>query len=216
MDDQPVDVETEIPAPALEPGLEDEEGVDAWRDDFALPVPAGSKVERLDSRRWLVLPERYFFQPLDALAAAQECDKLTGSPGGSHFIGLAVELREQRSALLAMAREDYDEETAQEMVDVAMIDHVSSGLERLVKGLEGSGVALTEVALGWLKKCNVRRVPLPGSTDTGGLVAKEGGPAGWAGFYKGRYVFLYRLAAAVLWATVAPFFFDVRPATSAR
>lgn len=208
-DDQPVDVETEIPA---EPGTEDGESVDAWRDDFPIPKPSTSTARRIDSRRWLVLPERYYYMPLGHLDAARECDKLVSSKGGSHFIAMAVELREQRAGILAVAREDYDEETAQELTDVAMVSHVEAAFEQLVRGLEGSGVALTELAIGWLVKCNVRRVPLPGAVgDTGGPVARDGGPSGWGEFYKGRYTVLYRLAAAVLWETIAPFFFDVRP-----
>lgn len=208
-DDQPVDVETEIPAEA---GTEDGESVDAWRDDFRIPMPPTSPARRIDSRRWLVLPERYFYIPLGALDASRECDKLVASRGGSRFIAMAVELREQRAGILAIAREDFDEETAQELTDVAMVSHVEASLERLVQGLEGSDIALTELAIGWLVKCNVRRVPLPGAVgDTGGPVASEKGPSGWAEFYKGRYTVLYRLAAAVLWGTIAPFFFDVRP-----
>lgn len=207
MDDEAVDVEVEVDLPE---GAQDEEGVDAWRPDFPIPADLRETGRVIDSRRWLVLPERYVYRPLGALEAAKECDKLTSTPGGSHLVGLASELRVQRLGLLAQLREEYDEESAQTLADVAMVGHAEEGLERLLEALEGKRFMLTEWSLGWLKKCDVRRVPLPGSTDGGGRVIKESGPGGWPEFYKGRYVFLHRLAAAVAWETVGPFFCDVR------
>lgn len=205
--DEPVDVEVEI-----EPGTVDGESVDAWRPDFPLPSPA---LERIDSRRWLVLPERYAFKPLSALEAARECDKLTSSPGGAAFVRVALALRSRRELELSGLREEYDLETAEQLCDLAMVDHANEAISELLEALEGKGRGLTELSLGWLLKCNVRRVPLPGSTDTGGPVHNEKGPAGWPDFYRGRYVILHRLAAAVAWETLAPFFCDLRPRPAA-
>jgi hypothetical protein len=203
VDDEATPIEVE------EPGLDDGEGVDAWVENFTAPELPG--YVRLDSRRWLVLPERYVYKPLAALDAAREVDKLVTAPGGKALVSLALGLRRVREGLLAAYGTD---EGGLAEIDVRMIDFAEDGFEVFCGAIEGSSFSLHEWALGWIQRCGLRRVPLPASSDVGGLVATAKGPASWSEFYAGRYVLLYRLAAACAWGSLGPFFASRRePAT---
>ena len=192
----------------VEVGTEDGEGADAWRPDFVAPELAG--YERIDSRRWLVLPERYIYKPLAALEAAREVDKAITSPGGRALVSLALGLRRVREGLVGTYGDD---EAAQIEIDGRMVDFAEDAFEVFCGAVEGRSFSLLDWSLGWIQKCGLRRVPLPASADLGGLVASATGPSSWAEFYKGRHVLLYRLAAACAWGSLGPFFVS-RPAAA--
>lgn len=199
--DEPTPIEVEI-------GTEDGDGADAWSPDFVMPPLPG--YERLDSRRWLVLPERYILKPLGALDAARAVDRLVTEPGGRALLSLALGLRRVREGLVAAHGED---EAAQIEIDARMVDFAEDAFEAFCGAVEGRSFSLLDWSLGWLQRCDLRRVPLPSSGDIGGQVAQAKGAASWAEFYKGRHVILYRLAAACAWISCGPFFVS-RPAAA--
>lgn len=214
-DDEPVEIESEVD----EPGTVDGEGVDAWREDFPLPVNE-AVYRRLDSRAWLVLPERYCYRPLAALDAAREADRLSAGVGGRGLLKLALGLRRQREAVAEFCRAELQglaegsevpAEIVEQAVNERMPELVESALEEFLGEVEGRGFSPHEWALSWIQRCDLRRIPPPAVDDVGGPVATAKGPASWAEFYKGRYVVLLRLGAACAWGSLGPFFLDVRP-----
>lgn len=217
MHDEPVEIETELPpldAPEddAEVGTVDAPGLDSY--DPLFPLPESLKAfRRLDSRRWLVLPERYIYRPLSALDAARAVDQMIGGAAGKALLKCALTLRRQREALRGVfADEGYDPETVEALTDDRMLDALEVAMEELVGDLEGKGFELTAWALGWIERCQVRRVPLPTSADIGGPVYSAKGPASWEEFYAGRFALLHRLGAACAWGSLSPFFVVPRPA----
>lgn len=203
MDEEtPIEVEVE--------GTAEGEGADAWVPDFMSPLPSYT---RLDSRRWLVLPERYIFKPLAALDAAREVDRLVTMPGGRALLGLALGLRRVREGLVSTYGED---EAAQIEIDGRMVDFAEDAFETFCGQVEGRAFSLLDWSLGWIQRCDLRRVPLPSSLDAGGSVTTASGPASWQEFYRGRHVILYRLAAACAWGSCGPFFVSRPPGEAAK
>lgn len=210
-DEQPIDP---VSAPA------DYSELDTFVPDFVCPQIPG--YVRLDSRRWLVAPERYIFRPLRALAAMQQCDALAASGYGKALIGFAFKVRAQREALRAMIRESFSDALASGMeidvedhVDATLGDHVRASFEEMLG--EAKGLQPYEWARGWLIACDVRRVPLPSrciagaeNFDTGGPVLLAKGPSAWDVYYARREVHLLHLAAACAWYSIGSFFADLR------
>lgn len=192
--------------------------LDAFDPNFAHPALA--EYIRLDSRRWLVTPERYIFKPLRAFAAMQQFDTLASAPYGKALIGFAFKLRAQRETLVSMARETFaeeavDEETIQSTVDARLSEYLQPNLEEMLG--EARGFKPYEFALGWLQLCDVRRVPLPSRRtkgvdgyDTGGPIVLAKGDSSWDVYYAGRHVHLLHIAAACAWASLGSFSIDLR------
>ena len=72
------DPQDDLPAAVIEE-IEEDPTLDDWTSEFPI-IRAGHG--RIDSRRWLVLPERYTYKPLRAMAAAREADALAAAPHG--------------------------------------------------------------------------------------------------------------------------------------
>lgn len=191
-------------------GTVEEPGIDAWDPDF--PMPVSAPYQRIDSRKCCVLPERYVFRPLDAMSAAKELDKLSSSPGAKAFISSAFFLqqhyRDLRSLVIEEFRASTGEDTTAEDVEIEVagrfVDAINVAIEDFY-GAVGEGTRLVEFALSWIQRCDVRRVPLPSSGDTGGSVMLAKGPASWAEYYQGRYALLIRLGAFCAWESLGPF-----------
>lgn len=205
-----------LPDPVIEETVIDS-SLDDWSPDFAYPENLTLHV-RLDSRRWLLLPDRYVISPLRGLPAAKAADALTASPSGKALVGLASRLRTLRAGHVGLLRRDpelsaVDVEDLEVQADETMIDLSASALEEFL------GEARMEVfawALGWCERCHARRVPLPSrrdgaDRDPGGLVHQAQGPGAWHTYYQHRQVHLLRLGAACAWMSLGPFFFDLRP-----
>lgn len=206
--------EPEQPDPEIEE-VEDDPAPDEWDPNFSIGDLARSLPQhvRVDSRRWLVTPERYLYRPLRALAASRAADELTAGPAGRALLGLSRRLRTQREALVSLLAEHaVDADMLEAEVDRRMSDYAAEGLEGMLA--EAPGFRVFDWALGWLSACDVRRVPLPSrlGQDTGGLVTSAKGPSSWDVYYEGRQVHLLRLAAACCWGSLGPFFFDLRTA----
>ena len=202
-----------LPEPVIEEVTEDP-SQDDWTPDFPV-VRQGH--ERLDSRRWLLLPERYTYKPLRALAAAKASDALVASPHGHVLVGIAARALATRRGYAEMLRRELGEEglgedEVQEQVDLRMRDHFQLALEEFAR--EAKIEIYEGWALPWLARCEVHRLPLPSRRegerrDPGGLVAAARGAGEVWKYYEGREVHLVRLAAAVAWGSLGPFLVDL-------
>lgn len=202
------DPQDDLPAAVIEE-IEEDPTLDDWSPDYPI-IRAGH--ERIDSRRWLVLPERYTYKPLRAMAAAREADALAAAPHGRALVALASRLLAQRRGYVELlkgaAELDLDEDGLQEQVDLRMRDHAQLALEEFV------GEARIEPyawAVGWLTRCEVFRVVLPSKRgqDPGGLVHAAKGAGEWTTYYAGRQTTVLRLAAACAWGSLGPFLVDL-------
>lgn len=202
------DPQDDLPA-AVIVEIEEDPTLDDWTPDYPI-IRAGH--ERIDSRRWLVLPERYTYKPLRAMVAAREADALAAAPHGRALVALASRLLAQRRGyyelLRGAAELDLDEDGLQEQVDLRMRDHAQLALEEFV------GEARIEPyawARGWLTRCEVFRVVLPSKRghDPGGLVEQCKGAGEWTTYYAGRQTTILRLAAACAWGSLGPFLVDL-------
>lgn len=202
------DPQDDLPAAVIEE-IEEDPTLDDWTPDFPI-IRAGH--ERIDSRRWLVLPERYTYKPLRAMAAAKEADALAAAPHGRALVALASRLLAQRRGyeeLLRRADElALDEDGVQEQVDLRMRDHAQLALEEFIGEAKIEPYAW---AVGWLTRCEVFRVVLPSKRghDPGGLVATCKGAGEWTTYYAGRQTTILRLAAACAWGSLGPFLVDL-------
>ena len=200
-----------LPDPVIEE-IEEDPTLDDWTPDFPI-IRAGH--ERIDSRRWLVLPERYTFKPLRAMAAAREADALAAAPHGRALVALASRLLAQRRGYVELLRGaaelDLDEDGLQEQVDLRMRDHAQLALEEFVGEARIEPYAWAER---WLVRCEAFRVTLPSRRDgerrdPGGLVATCKGAGEWTTYYAGRQTTILRLAAACAWGSLGPFLVDL-------
>ncbi len=194
--------------------------LDAWSPDFAYPENLEGRA-RLDSRRWLVLPDRYVLRPLRAMEAAKAADALAVAPYGAVLISAALRLRALREGTEGLLRSDpegaaleaADPEAFQAQVDYRVADHASAALEEVIREARGS-LEPFAWALAWCERCKLQRVPLPSrregaARDPGGLVHQAKGVGEWTTYYQGRAVHLLRLGAACAWLSLAPFFCDL-------
>jgi hypothetical protein len=216
---QPAAVPTETDQPLPDAVIEEvteDPTLDDWVPDF--PV-VRSNHERVDSRRWLLLPERYTVKPLRAMEAARAADELATAPHGRAMVAAAARLRAQRQGLAELLRSDpeiraagIEDDDLEALVDQRMRDHAQVALEELIGEARISPYAW---ALGWLERCQAFRVPLPSrqdgpDRDPGGLVHACKGAGEWTTYYRGRETHVLRLGAACAWASLGPFFVDLR------
>lgn len=215
----PDDLTDVLPDPVIEEFTEDPT-LDDWVPDFPIPRPGH---ERVDSRRWLLLPERYTYKPLRALDAARATDAFSVLPYALRLTGIAVRLMNQRRGEVALLRREVAEALAgrtdaapavtedevQAEADRRMVDHVASAMIDMI----GDGFQPITWALGWLERCQVHRCPLPSrregaNADPGGFVHQAKGAGEWTTYYAGRQAHVVRLAAAACWGSIGPFLVD--------